>query len=246
MAISISEPVAEVSSNTDATSYATGSFTPAANSLLIAIVMATGTNAAGSFAGGSLTWTEIGTVLYSSNTCKGYAYRAQVGASPSSMTGTFDCTGDAATGCDIVMFQVTGHDTGTPIRQFLWAEDESVDVVGWTLSGGATLTTNAYIAAVSMHGDRLDWDPGPTAGGFTLTVDNQGHNAPAVTTSAGYRVNGLTASSYAWQCNDIVDVAGIFIEINAGAEGGGGGPIYRIIDHGGIYRGVLRGIGRGI
>ena len=64
MALAMSEPIAEVSSGTDGTGFSTGSFTPTANSLLTVMVFASGTTAAGSMSGGSLSWTKVGSATY--------------------------------------------------------------------------------------------------------------------------------------------------------------------------------------
>lgn len=98
-------------STANATSYATGAtYTPTANALVLALVVASDTNTnPGTFTGNGGTW-----VLVNANPYSGahmvYIYRTMI-ASPTTTVGTFDCTGNAATGAGIRVVEFTGVDT---------------------------------------------------------------------------------------------------------------------------------------
>jgi hypothetical protein len=97
-------------SNSNAETYASGSFTPAAGDFLVVFVSAKATVAAG-----ALTDSQgIGfTRKDSAATTSGgaatiYCFYANGLAANSSMTVTFDCTGDQATQCSIVVVRIAG------------------------------------------------------------------------------------------------------------------------------------------
>ena len=95
------------------TSYVGPSFTPTAGDLLVIFAGASGTVAASptmTASANGLTFTLLGSATKNTSADTLYAYVANqlVPASPSAMTVTFDCTGDAATGCIISGAGVTG------------------------------------------------------------------------------------------------------------------------------------------
>lgn len=149
------------SSNT--TSYVTGSFTPAANDLLVVFVYATAiasgnpvtlSNSAG------LTFYEA---VHDATDC--YCFVAQALAAASSQTVTFDCTGDAATGCLIEVARVSGM-TAT-----------GVDAVRQTKTGtGSAGTTPA-----------LTFNTAPEAANPVLAfVANASNTSPVVVHPSGW------------------------------------------------------------
>lgn len=146
MAISITRPIAPTAVTTNTTSYSTASSTPSANALLVVLVFATATVAEGTMTGFGLNWYKLSSSTISGSTV--YVFWAKTGASPATDVITFDCTGDAATGCFIVSHEVSGHDqfTRIPIRQFVFnANAASTNATGTFAS--ALNTNNGYIAA---------------------------------------------------------------------------------------------------
>jgi hypothetical protein len=182
-------------------------YTPLANSLQVAFVIASATVAGSpTMTGGSLTWTRR---VVTQNNIAGIAgdwviFSAPVGASPASTTPTFDCTGDAATGCIISVVQFTGYDDtlANPLRQSY-------------IDGGATTSTNAKVtfplAVLAGNGYFGCW-------GGTLTAPNSvqptdwteaddiAYASPSVNMGSAYRAGGeisvgpftFTSASTSW------------------------------------------------
>jgi hypothetical protein len=187
--IACSEPVAEIASTTNATTYAFGAFTPADNATLVMLVFADGTDATGSVTGG-LTWTLEDSQVY--NTAdKAYLFWANTGTSPGSLTFSFDCTGNAATGCCAALFQFTGSDVAraNPIKQ---KKKAATTAANPTITFDAAMdTANGYCAGFGMPRNA----PTSTAPTNWIEVADTGHNSPAAGFSAAFRTQGETGST---------------------------------------------------
>lgn len=146
MAILITRPIAPTAVTTNVTSYSTASSTPSANVLLVVIVFATATVAEGSMTGFGLNWYKLTSNVISGSTL--YVFWAKTGASPATDVITFDCTGDAATGCFIVSHEVSGNDqfARMPFRQFVFNANAASTNANGTFAS-ALNTNNGYIAA---------------------------------------------------------------------------------------------------
>lgn len=196
MAIAISEPVAEYVSNADASSYTHGSsYTPTANSLQVIFVGATATVAASPTISGGSGWTTAPTLQPTKGTWNGgantiYCFVGLAGASPGSFTPVFDCTGDAATGCTMSFFEITGAATSSYVVQM--AAINSVIGANPTFTFGSALNTNnAYCAVICNTANPATITP-PTS--WTETVDS-GHTSPTTGVWAGYRAGGETGTT---------------------------------------------------
>lgn len=145
MAISITRPLTPVSSSANTTSYATGSYTPTANRLLVVVVFATATVSVGNVTGFGVTWYKYTSAVLSGSTL--YIFWAVSPPSPSADVITFECTDDAATGCFIVAHEVSGYDAATriPFRQYIVNTATSTNATG--TFAFALDTNNGYIAA---------------------------------------------------------------------------------------------------
>lgn len=188
MALAITSPVATVADTSNLTSYATASFTPTANSFLIVFIKATAT-LVGSISGGSLTWTT-----QRSGTGGGdahFIFTAPVGSSPSSMTIVYDCTADAATGCLLKTYQVTGHNTTTPVIQSQLVSNATTGADPVITPASAMGTNNAYMAVLWNGTNPFAATP-PT--NWTET-DDTGFGSPAAGLEAAYRINGETGTT---------------------------------------------------
>jgi len=192
MAVAITEPVAEVASTANASTYASGSFTPTADSLLVVIAFATSTNN-GVITGGGLTWTNR--FFDGSGTSVALIATAQVGGAPGSMTVTFDCTGDAATGCAFTVFQVTGHNASVPLAQ----ASTGLSSFGTGATPAVTLaaarnTLNAYMAgAFNVTNPAGIAQPS----GWTETADT-GYSTPTIGMETAFRAGGETSATITW------------------------------------------------
>lgn len=190
MAIGCSEPVAELASTSNATSYALGAFTPSANATLVVLVFATGTAASGSMSGGGLTWTKKTDFAYNTND-RCYVFWANTGASPGSTTITFDCTGDAATGCVMMVFQFTGSDVNRadPIRQFKTGTGTAANPS--VTFDSAMDTLNGYCAGFGIPRN----PPTSTAPGSWTEIADTGYGTPTSGATGAYRAGGESGST---------------------------------------------------
>lgn len=188
-------PLVSTPLTTNVTAYVSGSFTPAANSLLVAMVQTTATAGTGTMTGGSLTWTLKGSGTWGSTVGGAYIFYAKVGSSPASMTATF--TRDTAgTGCVIQVFQVTGYNTAVsdPIRQVQFnpttAANAPINFGGNTLGDSGIIFS--VTAARNPIGATLGTDTTP---GFTLAYDT-GYATPTMGMATAYRSNGINGNQY--------------------------------------------------
>lgn len=199
MAIAISEPTPAVITTTDGTSFATAAYTPSANSIQVFIVFAKGapvptptlTDTEGA-------WTRkyVATPWPEGASHGAFMFYRKVGASPVSITPTFDCTGDDFSSCAIVTFEVIPDTvvTGDPIRQVAFGTDVSASVVEPNVTfASALVTTNGYVAAVCNATNSTNQFTEPS--GWTETRElGVGTNN---TGAAGYfRAGGETGTTY--------------------------------------------------
>lgn len=197
MALAVSEPVAEYISNSDASSYThSSSYTPTANSLQVIFVGATGTVAASPTLTGGSGWTTAPTLQATKGSWNAgantiYCFVGLAGASPGSFTAVFDCTGDAATGCTMSFFEITGAATSSYVVQM--AAINSVVGANPTFTFGSNLNTNnCYLAAICTTTNPANvTEP---SGWATERVDS-GHTSPTTGIWAGYRVNGESGTT---------------------------------------------------
>lgn len=187
-------------STSQATSYASGSFTPAAGDLLVTFVIATvtvgfGTVSSSQALGG---WTEITRALKAVSTDTAYLFVANALAANSAMTVTFDCTGDTATGCIVTVLRVSGMTNvgSAAVRQFDIIENQAGGAdVDWVLPA-APLTTNPIVAMIANGTNPATLAPtatfversdtgyaSPTTGMYTQSVDG-GHTSVNINVSA--------------------------------------------------------------
>ena len=138
-------------STANTTSYASGAFTPAANDLLVAFVVASATTATGTMTDSQgLGFTKVTSRVYNSSAETIYLFVANNLAAASSMTVTFDCTGDAATGVVIFVARVSGMTrTGTAaIRQSSGQNNLTAGTTPAPVFAAAALTGNPTLGVV--------------------------------------------------------------------------------------------------
>lgn len=189
MAISITSKLNGLGSN--ATSFATASWTPSANTLYLASVTTrTGITANPNIptaSGNGLTWVQIATILYddsSSSRRRVTLFRA-MGASPTTGALTFDEGGQTQTDGGWIIDEVTGMDTtGTNGSGAIVQSATNVDVVGAT---SLTVTLGAFASANNATYGSFGYTTGGLAitigSGFTQLADNTlGGSSTRVTT----------------------------------------------------------------
>ena len=144
-------------STSNTTSYASNSFTPNAGDLLVAFVIASGTVATGTMTASAngITFTKVGSAVKNTSADTLYCFVANqlVPASPASMTVTFDCTGDAATGAIVSVALVSGmYLAGTAaVRQSAKVDNVAGGTAPSTVFSQSALTGNPTLQGVAAH-----------------------------------------------------------------------------------------------
>jgi hypothetical protein len=217
----ITEPTPAIASTANATSYATASFTPSANSLLIVASRgaATGTDV-NSVSGGSLTWTEQKS--FAVGTHRVMLHTAPVGGSPSAMTITVDYGTDAGTGCIIFVMQAASYDS---VRQTKGAGASSTDPT--ITFDSALLTGNSYCVAAFVNRNPAGYTK-PNVNWTDLNTTT-GHATPASGGHNSFREGGettdtitFTGATGAWGMVGIEVAAVVVGRIMSSLAGSGG------------------------
>lgn len=203
--VTVSRPVAGISSNTDANTYSFGSFTPTSGAVLVVFVVATGTaqlNPTISNTGTVLSWT-----LSSASTVSGtgyYIFWARVPSAVAASVITFNCAADQPTGINMSIhsFVNTNRFSSNPLVQT-------------KVSTATTTSTNANItfdkALKPRSGYVIGWsglftgnNNSTAPGGFTESDDlgrNEGRNLTTARRSGGLSTAGpltFTNGSTTW------------------------------------------------
>ena len=212
-------------------SYTTGSFTPSANSLLTVIVCAETNNGSSNISASltitdsaGLTWTAITNVGNSTSWATGMrAWRAPVGASPSSMTVTVDCGANNIYEYLVDAIDFTGYDTSSPIGATATGGGSGSNGLG--ADGAASITLSAAPASSSLVIGALGGDTSSTGGvtygtGWTELYDVRGpgeaflqvqERTGSTSTTVGW--NDICTSGTAWKS------LGLAFEVKAAASG---------------------------
>lgn len=183
------------SDTANGTSYAGTAGTPAAGDLLLAFVSGTGTVVAG---GGTMTgtwtWNQIFTRTWNSNVGTLSVFAAAATAATST-TPTFDCTGDAATGCFSYCVRATGAEGQAQpyIRQI--ASNEGTGANPALTFGKAVLTGNGVIGFGSNGSNTAAQWTAPaswTEGGEVVM------STPVSSAEGAWMVSGETGTTITW------------------------------------------------
>lgn len=198
-------------------SYTTASFTPATDDLLLVEVAGSGTRAAASCSdsdGG--TYTEIGHIDYGSSS-RAYYYVADQLASGSSITVTFDCTGDAATRAGIFVRRISGI-TRTGLSAILQSDTDT---------GAAGGTPTVVFPSSCQTGNSIQWlaqqlsNNGislPTEGSFTEDQDSGTTN---LRIEAAFQDSGFTGTTLTSGATTAGSYAVMGVEVDTSAASGG-------------------------
>lgn len=180
--------------------YASASFTPTANDLLVVVVTASATAtdpAALTASANGITFTQ-GFAINNPAVSAGvgiWVFIADqlVGGSPAAMTVTVNFGGDAASGCHIVVLGATGMSRAgsDAIRQADGSQNPAATAPSVTLPA-ACLTSNPVIAAaINLTGSTSTLTP---PSGFTERYDNF-YNTPVTGTEVATRDSGHTSAT---------------------------------------------------
>jgi len=196
MAIAFNALANMSTSTAGAESYAGTAGTPAAGDLLICMVAATATTAAGGMTG-QWTWTKLTSFTYNSGVDSMYVFWAYASAATAT-TPTFTCTGDAATACEIYCLRVTGS-SGIQVPcicQFKTATGASTNPP--VTMYGAINTNNGCISLVAENGTQSSGSTFTAPTGWGAAVQAGTGTSPRHATAVSSRVSGETGSTITW------------------------------------------------
>lgn len=202
-------------STTDGTSFATGAWTPAANDLLLAFVVASGTVATGSFStSAGTTFTKVTSALKNTSADTIYCFIANALSSASSQTATFDCTGDSATGACITVIAISGMTrTGaSAIKQSKVISNHASATPAITFDTSA-LTGNPTLGVIG----NATQPPGLTPPTSWTEINDDGYLTPATGIETVSRNSGFTGTTITWGSSSGTAWGGIIVELDASA-----------------------------
>lgn len=192
----------QTGSTSNASTYAAGAFTPLASDLLVCMVVATDTVAAGtvSSTGNTAAWTKITSGVFAASAHTLYLFVQNALCSNTSTTVTFDCTGDAATGAVVSVVRVSGMTlTGaSAVKQTAKIENQTVVTSGNPISSptlaSACLTGNV---TVEFEGnDKADVYVPPAS--WTEGVADTTYATPSAAFEYHFRNSGFTGTNTGW------------------------------------------------
>lgn len=228
------------SSTSNTTSYASGAFTPAAGDLLLVFAMAGATTAAASMTDSqSLGFTKVGSAVASTSTDTMYCFVSNKFAAASSMTVTFDCTGDAADGCVIIVFRLAGMTRSGEgaVRQTAKQDNQAASGTPAPAFAVAALTGNPTYGGIMNSSNPAAMTP-PTSWTENASADT-GYNTPTTGAEAVYRDSGFTGTTITWGGTSATAFCSLIIEMRADAK-------TQIEDDSRVSGGVMRGVMRGM
>lgn len=221
MAISIANK-GSIFSGTNATSYSTASYTPAASRLLLALIVNVN-NVAGTdpvepvVTGNGLTWAKIATYMADNvgQKTRISLWGALTGATPSAgaLTADFSADTTAQLGCNIIVDEVTGADISGTVATAI------VQAVTGTANGSGTSETITLAALASANNasygafNKQAQEAYTVGTGYTEILQG-GNLNPASQSLTEYKAAGSTTVDCSWVTN--IAKGGIAVEIKLG------------------------------
>lgn len=200
-------------------SYVSGSFTPAAGDLLVVFVYSAGSTIDGTLtdsAGGTYTLAAKALANLSASSLRCFVRDSLIGGSPSSMTVTFDCSGDSATNVVTSVERISGMSKAGATAVVQTAKEENV-AAGATPApafSSAATTTNPTLGSVGVQGAV---NPTPPAS-WTELMDT-GSSTPSIDLETVGRVSGFTGTTITWGASIGKTFADIIVELDASGSG---------------------------
>ena len=214
MALTVSHGVSSTST-ANGTSYTTDAFTPAADDLLVVIVGARTTVAAGGCSSSAgTTFTKVASRVHAGSAHTLYMFVGDAGASATSQTITFTCTGDAATAASIHVARVAGATAYglSAVRQSAGEDNQAAGGTPAPVFASACLTGNATIGAVHNASNPA----GVTEpSGWTERADTG--NAENLGTEYATRDSGFTGTTVTWGSTSATQFSSLIVELAAAA-----------------------------
>jgi|SRR6185369_11031476 hypothetical protein len=235
-------PTTRATVNAASDTVTSGSFTPSADSLLVALV--TFQNGGGAGAStcamtgtGGLSWTSRANAATTfAFEVRAQIFTAPVGSSPSAQTVTATVTGGSADNVTLVLVEFTGYDTGTPTGVTL-AANTNARSGAYTPSLSGTSATDSYVIATGIVDGTATTDA--TVGASWSSLYSVMVSGFAVTL-AEHRSGALSTADWA-TFDSGFSTAAVAVEIKAAAGGAAGQPTSK--RHGGVPFMALPGRG---
>lgn len=202
-------------STSNAASYASGAFTPAAGDLLVVFVVASGTVAAGSMSGSTgLTFYKATSAVRATSADTLYMFVAQALTTAVSQTVTFDCTGDNATGAIIQVVRIDSMSrTGVSAVKQTAKTDNAAAGTPAPAFGAACETANVTLGLV---GNGTNPATMTTPSGWT-ELNDTGYNTPPTGAEYVARNSGFTGTTVTWGSSSASTFGAIIAEIDVSA-----------------------------
>lgn len=218
-----------INASTDAASFASGSFTPTANRLVLAFVGSTrsgATPSAPTLSGNGLTWEQIGSIAGNTEATprsRLTLFRA-MGASPTTGAVTVDFSGETQQNCVASIFEMAGIDTGGShgsgaIVQSSTDAADAVQAVPFTLSAFGSASNGA------IYGVLKDTTSGVNPESGWTEIHEVGNTSPAIRLETTWRdTEDATVAGSSWAPSANADAMAIVAEIKEFVAAGGGKP----------------------
>lgn len=205
-------------STSNASSYASGSFTPSLGDLLVVCVTASGTVAAGTVSNSAgTTFTKITSALKASGADTLYLFVADsLVTSATSQTCTFDCTGDNATGAIVTVLSLSGMTrTGAAAVKKSGKQDNGAAAGTPTVSlGSAALSQNLLVGFIG-NGSSPATLTQPSS--WSELWDSTGYSTPTTGHEVASIASGFTGSSVTWGSTSATAFGAIVAEFDVSA-----------------------------
>lgn len=203
-------------SGTNLASYATGSYTPTANTLLLAFVhnQLSGTPQTPTFSGNGLTWTQVTTYLFDNSGAQDRltVFASWTGAAPTNGAGTADFAGNVQDGCCVIVDQFSGVNfDGNVLNSIVQNKTGSLNTSGNSENISLTNAIGAGNATTGCFGHEAN-ETLTNGSGYT-TLGNGSHAGPNGSLMAEYRADGQTTVDASWVTAAIK--GGVALELRA-------------------------------
>jgi len=212
---------------TNASTYASNSFTPAANDLLIVFAQVTNhsaydTPSLTSSVGGQ-TFTLIGRALYASSVHTLSAFVSDQLMTATAQTVTYQAAADNGTGAITWVVAVSGMSrTGaSAIRQSAKQENQAASGTPAPVFGATTLLGNPLIGCIANNTNPAGMTP-PT--GFTELTTDLGYATPTSGGEYCSKDGGDTITTVTWGSTSASTFASMALELDASAAGATADP----------------------
>jgi hypothetical protein len=209
---------ASVYSGTNLTSYATGSWTPTADTWAICSVQneLSGTPTTPTVSGNGVTWSTDPNLTYINDTAGTQSritiFVAKMGASPSAGAVTADFAAVEQAGCNIIVDEFTGVDvSGTSLNAVVQSKTGTVNGSG--TSESITLDSGITAGNASFGAFHHQAAEGNTAGDSHTELGDGNHAGPSSSFTTVYKPAGNQTVSASWTTS--IAKGGIALEIKA-------------------------------